>query len=37
VSILQKDPLSEFFLKKEPGYRLGDFFSNSKRLGGYTQ
>jgi hypothetical protein len=38
LSILQKDPLSEFFLKKEPGYRLGgyrvhilriDFFSSS--------
>jgi hypothetical protein len=36
LSILQKDPLSEFFLKKDPGYRLGgckvyilrrDFFS----------
>jgi hypothetical protein len=24
LSILQKDPLSEFFLKKEPRYRLGD-------------
>jgi hypothetical protein len=23
LSILQKDPLSKFFLKKEPGYRLG--------------
>jgi hypothetical protein len=37
LSILQNDPLSEFFLKKEPRYRLGgyrihilrrDFFSS---------
>jgi hypothetical protein len=25
LSILQKDPLSEFFLKKELGYRLGGY------------